>query len=451
MNNLPSMLILLRIVTCMIICPSLLELSAFAQNSQVQQAPAVTLQKVQEVPTSKTLLRTSSFADFDGTVVYGDFLPLPSRKGRNWTAFLKLNQTGKVAQPTDGIAFEVKNANDRAYNPQFSPDGKMVMFKTGQIGSRYPYYTLCFLNIQTNRLQVGPSNLNYLFTYWSPDSNFVAYIEGGDIEGNDSPEHPLQLRIYDVKANQSRLIAKNTLAKQMAWTKQNTLLYSVQQEEKLEVSSSVSINRVDLYSASPQSGSSKLLLKNAFNAQSAPDGKKLAFFAWPEPEDTSGIPSKKPMKVQAQLGLYSYDRETKKRTLLRSSISRLSFAGMHWLPDNQRLLFLQKLAPSPNAKLQLSILDTDTIAIKNLVVIQANDFKKLNSRIDTEPQFQLLAISKDGKFCVIRLSEFVGRDSPWLIEEKSLQAVYLDTGKVVEIATVRNSYGPLGLDWHRGK
>lgn len=449
MNKSTSSLIPLKLVACLLACSLFLALPALAQNSEAQQAPVVKLQKVQEIPTSKTLLQTTSSAEFNGTLVYGDFLPLPSSKGQNWTAFLKLNQTGKVAQSTAKSAFKVVNANDRAYNPQFSPDGKTVMFKTGQTGSRHPYYTLCFWNLQTNQIQVGPSNLNYLLTYWSPDSKFVAYIEGGDIEGNDSPEHPLQLYIYDVKTNESRLVAKNTLVKQMAWTHQNTLLYSMRQEEKLQVSSSVSVNRVDLYVASPQSGSSRLLLKNAFDAQSAPDGKKLAFFAWPEPEDTLENQSEKPRRVQAQLGLYLYDRETKKRTLLRSPFSRLSFAGMRWLPDNQHLLLLQNLAPSPDAKLQLSILDTDTTTTKNLVVIQANDFKKLSSRIDTEPQFQLLQISKDGKFCFVKVSEFVGRDSPWLIEEKSLQAVNLNTGEVVAVATVKNSYGPLGLDWHR--
>jgi dipeptidyl aminopeptidase/acylaminoacyl peptidase len=422
---------------------SFLVMGALAFSQQQEPKPSITLQAMQDVPDNKSLREITSSADFNGTLVYGDFAPLPSPNGPKWTPFLKTSKTGIDDRPSAVSAFRVNGTNNEAFDPQFSPDGKLVMFKVGVVGESHSYYQLCFWNRATNQVQMGPNNLNYLNVYWSPDSNYVAYISGGDIEGNEAPRDPLRLYIYDVKARQSHFVAQNPMAKIMAWTQQNTLMYNVKQQEQPEAKNTPKRSYLaDVYVASTN-GKSNLFLKNAFDPRPSPDGKKVAFFAWPEP-DTSKKANEK-SQVQSQLGLYSYDREQKKRTLLRPTFSRLRFVGMRWMPDNRHLVTLETLSQSPQAKVQVEIIDTVDSTTKKVVVLQANDFQAIGPRIETQPQFQPLEVCDNGKQLFIKVSEIVGIDSPLFIEEKSLQAINLDTGRVIVVAKVRSS---LGIDWH---
>lgn len=56
----------------------------------------------------------------------------------------------------------------------------------------------------------------------------------------------------------------------------------------------------------------------------------------------------------------------------------------------------------------------------------------------------IVATLADGKVLFVKISELVGLDTTLIIDEKSLQAINLDTGKVNLIAKVR---GPFGMDW----
>lgn len=403
---------------------------------------SVKLQLMRDAPDNKSLRSVSSSTGYKGTLVYGDFVALPSANGNSWRPFLKRAVTGSTAQPHRISAFLVSGVNDKAFDPQFSPDGKTVMFKVGSVGHRHSYHRLCFWDLATNQVQVGPGKLNYLFVYWSPNSKYVAYIKGGDIEGNEAPRDPLSLYIYDVKAQKSRFIAKNPMVKQMVWTAQNTLLYNVKQKQQESANAKPRAYLADIYMVPAGKGDPTLLLQNAFAPQPSPNGKKVAFFAWPE-EGESETGEVKAIG-QAQLGLYVYDYEQKKRTPLRSAFSYLKFVGMRWMPNNRSLITLQELEESPNAKAQLAVIDTSVPTSKNLMVLQAKDFQAVGSRIETQPQFKLLEVPNNGKVLFVETSEFVGWDSSLLIEEKSIQAVNLDTGKVDIVAKVRSS---LGMNW----
>jgi Tol biopolymer transport system component len=394
-----------------------------------------------DAPGNRSLREVTSSANFKGTVIYGDFAPLPAPDGPNWTPFLKRSPTGLATQSKDISAFRVEGIYSKAFDPQFSPDGKTILFKVGKVGNRYDTFQLCFWDRATNRVQGGPKDINYRLVYWSPNSRYVAYVLGGDIEGNHSPKHPLELYIYDVKARQSRFIARGSYVKTMAWTPQNTLLYNVKNP-----STESGVKRAyeaDLYMVSTDQGELRLLVKNAFDPQPSPDGKKLAFFAWPEPETPDKNANKTKPKVQAQLGLYSYDLETKKRTLLRSPFSYRKFIGMLWMPDSRRLLLFQEIDESPSARTQVTVIDITNSSNENLVDIKAKDYKYM-PRINTQPQFQPLSVSPDGSIFFMEVSEFVGSDPPFSIEDKKIEAINLKSGKATTIAKVRTS---LGVDW----
>lgn len=449
--------ILTGITICVSVVISIIAVQPLAQNRSSESItpkssiklpepaapkPSIHLTAISNAPGNGSLREVTSSADFKGRLVYGDFAPLSTPAGPEWTPFLKQGSTGGLPHPQSISAFRVDGINSKAFDPQFSPDGKTVMFKVGDVGNRYDTFQLCFWDRTTNQVQVGPKDINYRLVYWSPNSRYVAYILGGDIEGHDSPEHQLQLHIYDIKTHQSRFIARDSYVKKMAWTPQNELLYNVKSSQP--GSGLERAYEADLYTASVNKGDSRLLIKNAFNPLPSPDGKKVVFFAWPESEEAEKNTDKAKPRVQAQLGLYSYDLNTQKRTLLRSPFSYRKFIGMLWVPDNQRLLLFQKLGESPSARAQVTVIDTTDSISKTLFTITANDFQAIGSRVETQPQFQPLTVSADGEMVLIEVSEIVDRDMPLLIEEKSIRAVSLSSGGVTTIVKVRTS---LGIDW----
>lgn len=400
-----------------------------------QERSQITIEQLNPAPkeVALTFLKNTSSLGA-GELIYGDYVRL-NPQGREWANVLKIAKITDAGLDSISV-FQVKGARrgERAFDPQFSPDGKQVMFKVGDNSNSYSNYQLCFWDRKTNQIRLGPDHLVFLHTFWSPNSQYVAYIEGGDIEGNSSPKDPLRLSIYDLATGKSRFVAQDTFVKSLTWTPQNTLLYCRKKPDTKDKDHSTRSFDGDIYAIPGEGGEAKQFIPDAYNPVISEDGSKLVFAAW----------SAEKADARSQIGLYSFNRSTQERTLLKVPFSQERSVNIQWLPDNRRVVVLQQTHFSPEAKVAVFLVDTQTNSFKTVASLEAKDVEAI-SRVKTQPQVALLDLSRDGKSILVEISQFGAGDDTLYDEELFLRVVNLETGQVSTEAKLKNTYG---VDWH---
>src|SRR5690606_3462443 len=101
--------------------------------------------------------------------------------------------------------------------------------------------------------------LAYRKIYWSTDSNTIAYIRGGDQDGNDySSNFPISLYLHNVESDKDTYIASNPYLTHMAWTPQNTLLYGTIPKDEI---ADISPRHAKIHEVSADGSSTKVLIE----------------------------------------------------------------------------------------------------------------------------------------------------------------------------------------------
>ena len=182
---------------------------------------------------------------------------------------------------------------DLAFDPQFSPDGEHVLVKFGLpalhlMNRSYPFHLYLWERATNQLVQVTESDLFFRYTTWSPDSNFITYITGGDSEGNvGGHEHsaPLRLYVYNRRTKQEKFILQNdALRLNVTWAAPHSLLYSVVEENSKEkvtdaAQKAAPIARPNTYAFLLESGERKLLIKDGQRPTFSPMASGLPFSA----------------------------------------------------------------------------------------------------------------------------------------------------------------------------
>ena len=362
-----------------------------------------------------------------------------------------------------------------AYDPQFSPDGRYVLFKFGESMSFNGGYRLYVLDTATNSTKlVSEKYLSYAFVSWSPDSNYIAFVEGGDAEGGifalSSYIGPLSLFVCNWRTGKEYMVTGNdTIRGPFFWRKPHTLLYGVLsekgQKELMEHEDASSANengqkdkggkaqlgaiktvklepRPDVYEYSIEKRSSKLLFHDGYRPVASPDGKRIAFFGSEHPE--------KPFPLRdgwqdhpegASLSVAQADGT--KRIAIDQEGDNYPFVC--WLPDNQHLLTVEQTQDTPNAQAEVNIWDINTRRFQRVALLKAKDYKALPRSI-IEPQFLGLGLHGSDTLYVF-VTECTGADpkSGYLMDKGSLQIIDLGTGK---ITTVAETTSDSGVDWY---
>lgn len=388
---------------------------------------------------------------------------LPPGPPRRITYDLVFQTTGQGAllKPNNVYQITADYAN-LLYNCRFSPDGEYVSICEG-----FPYgdastYRLFLWNRKTKQLQSGPeASLCFPFTYWSPNSQQIAYIQGGDTSGEEAHgTGPLRLNIFDVKTGKTRFIAENPEVKSLSWTSQGTLLYTIKQHSVGETADAYDAKHPDVYEVTT-SGSASKLIANAFDPLPSQDGKLITFFGWGATTVTSrqklGEDGQSRTGI-GQFGIYLFNRTSPKRKLIRPLYRYYDYPGLFWSADGKHLFSIKttyvNVTPSllskrtdlqgyfGYAKGQIDEIDTSSLASKELTVVEAKD---KSPRYGTSA-FRLIGTSSDHRFLYITVNE-IGESpdhgiSNYVYHDE--QAIDLLTGKVYKLWMEK---GAEGIDW----
>lgn len=359
-----------------------------------------------------------------------------------------------VIRPVEGFSQEL----NVIYDPVFSPNGRYVLFKKGWPYERYSHFRLYIWDTTNNQIKElisreykKPLNLTYPLVSWSPDNNYLAFVAGGDAEGNTEQGASLLLHIYNWRTGQERLIVKNkTVRFSFEWTAPNTLLYGVLPEGEEGKAGA----RPNIYEIAATDDKPKLVVKDGYRPVPSPDGKWIAFFGSENIEEPVPLRPDWEYSPRGAALIIARRDGSERKALNRESVF---YSTLQWMPDSKHLLtisYAPKDTVSSNAdkpegksvvvRIQVREWDITSGTVRRLALLQAKDVQPI-PRPATNPQFQTLGVSKDGSHLFVKIIEITGVNEMSLIGVTSLQSVDLQSGAVATLSKTQND---LGIDWH---
>lgn len=370
-------------------------------------------------------------------LVYSSYVPFEGSAPPYWQHYLTMRRVGTETNEEPSVLTQMMDVKAPfwVFEPKFSPNGQYVLFKYGDPFNSQGAYNIFLWNLKTRRIQPGPAQrLSQRQVLWSPNSKYIAFIEGNTFSGWSSNE-ALKLFVFDVESGQSHTIVVNPDV-EFAWTPQNTLLFGWipdgSQSNKRAIARPAGI-----YEASPTGGEPKLLIKSGSNPLPSPDGAWVLFRGLADPDLL-----KEEKDEDDGFGLYLFNRADKKRYLV--PVSPVAKIAWQWMPDSQRLIALRKNAATPNVA-TVTTVDTATRTLRKSGEFTGERRPVAKPR---SPLFTGLSVSPDGKFLYVLVTEFGANRPNGLAETFGyIKAMELSNGSVSTLAEVNNASG---LDWYTG-
>ena len=376
------------------------------------------------------------------------------------------------------------------FDPQFSPDGRYILFKFGDISSPGIYRIYVF-DTQTNQTTLAcPSYLSYYALSWSPDGRYIAFAQGGDpdpriYDNGRFYQGKLQLTVCNWRTGETYpVISSDTLRGPWNWKAPHTLLYgalSPQDEaflhnplyekgvdfvqgqprgwERLRGGAKRKPVTPGAYEYSIETRRSHLLCQDAYLPVASPNGDYLASFgsadtafpfslnpAWRDsPADVFVVVTKADStNIHTDAASDSTNPKDTKRTVL--SQHNGAYPDLLWLPDNRHLLVLQQVANSPHARLEIKEWDVNTATSRLVATLTATDPGEENFRSDNDPMFQPLSLNENGTHLMVQIDEYYSLgENQGDLNKETLRDVDLQTGIVTSVGQVEDTQG---LDWH---
>ena len=298
---------------------------------------------------------------------------------------------------------------------------------------------------------VSPRLLAYRKVWWSPDGEHLAYISGGDADGNVSKNAagPQQLIVCNWKTGKEQIVLEDRIGLKLGleWKDAQTFLYSDIGEDaslnsnlKEEKKASPPVLRPNIYVYSLATRKSQILVKDGQKPSISPNKQWIAFYGSEDPKEPFALnqdwwlrPGGAALSLANELG------GERKPLSVMSGL----YPFIMWSHDSRFLVSLSQVKGSPHASAQIKKWNIDTGEQRLISTITANDFEEV-PRKPTYPQIYPLGISKDNKKLFVMKQEFRGKTGSWLNEISYLQSLDLATGGIQEISV---SETPFGLDW----
>ena len=457
-----------RLILCLAI-PLLVALTLIARSFTVALVTATSEDAKKIAPNDPLNFLNNSASVPIGVLTYIANIAVSGQQGPINPFYLVSRYTGNAARPVSVVYRVMPRTMNVIFDVQIAPDGKQLLFKEGWPYEDQSTYRLYILNLTTKQVQPGPAqDLVCRKTFWSPNSKKIAFIVGGNAEGledSSTSSSATKLCIYNVSNGTTRLVASHPDARSIAWTAQNSLLYSLSANDR---QSSI---RPSIYEAFSSTGKSSVVVPGGYAPAPSPDGKWIAFFGWPLDERLSPVATAMASAYSEKQGLYLYNRSTKERILISpdtmhdfaNEIPSILPYSLLWMPNGKSLLVLRTRYSglpafyTPDVKIGTGLgealiqaYSVPGLATRHMTTIQAEDFEAV-SRSYVYPEYQLLSVTNNGAWLIMKVHEYVSRKSGYPVETNKVQAINFQSGRILPLAQTKSWAGSsLGLDWHEG-
>lgn len=376
------------------------------------------------------------------------------------------------------------------FDPQFSPDGRYILFKFGYIFSP-GIYSIYVFDTQTNQTTLAcPLYLSYYALSWSPDGRYIAFAQGGEpdprvYDNGRFYQGKLQLTVCNWRTGETYpVISSDTLRGPWNWKTPHSLLYgALSPQDEAFLHDSLYEKGVDfvqgqprgwerlrggvkrkpvtpgVYEYSVETRRSHLLCQDAYLPVLSPNGEYLASFgsadtafpfaltpAWRDsPAGVFVVVTKADgTNIHTDAASDSTNPKGSKRTVLSQHYD--AYPDLLWMPDNQHLLVLQQVANSPHARLEIKEWDVNTAKSRLVATLTANDPGEENLRSENQPMFQPLSLNENGTHLMVQVDEYCSLgENKGYSNKDTLRDIDLQTGVVTVVGQVEDTQG---LDWH---
>lgn len=432
---------------------------------------------------------TVSALAFQGEVIYDDFATYRDDRftKRDTGSHIFVRRVGQVTLPTSSLsmyaAVWIKPFGGGAYEPRFSPDGRFVLWKFGMLAFSHTFYEMYVLDRKSGvvkrveDVKGQPYLPQFPEVRWSPDSNFLAWVENVDANG-ERLEHkqPATLRVCNWHTGQSRgLGTGDGIRYSFSWTGTHTLLWSQlpphptllpapqtssspekkaperlpsMQDEPL-IKEHPTLLELDAANATDKPHE---ILPDAFRAVVSPSGKKIAFFGSYNISKPYSLRYDWDQVSGSAMYLSVADRNGKHRQAF--NIQAGTYPQVFWQHDDRHLLTIEVVEGAPYTQEELTRLKSDVPvgeAYHFITTLRQFDISTHKVRIVSDSLLvgdKMLSISPDDQTLFLSSDKIIGRSKTQRdgLIQKSLVALELKTGKQTLCAQTLSS---LGIDWHQ--
>lgn len=313
--------------------------------------------------------------------------------------------------------------------PKLSPNDQYVIFKDGDRTSSFSSFSLRLYDLRARKLttiELGDA-VGYWPVSWSPNSRYVACLTGG-FRFAFGPYVPPGLWVYDVQRQQSHLVIHNVnLIGNIAWTPQNTLLYS------LPV-----MNYFKVFDFDPAGNRPAISLPlNASRPTPSPDGKWIAGLSFIKAK------SKAASSNAGQTYLSLFSRKGGK-SIVVVPIGDPRRTMLLWSADSSHLYRITRRYNSTTSmEVRFYEYALQSKSDKLIASFTNTDKDGLDER-EEEPVFSPLQVSRDGHYLFFTLIQNTNKTQGGrLLYDEYLKALDLRTHLIKDICRIPQS----GLDW----
>jgi len=229
-------------------------------------------------------------------------------------------------------------------------------------------------------------------------------------------------------------VTTDAVPRSCAWMDSNTLLFARK-----------GISFPALWSADVRTHKISKLVDKAYDPSPSPDGKYIAFFGWSaQTQRTPEQPSPRP-----SLWLWNTQSQQAKR------VDDQNAGFVRWTPDSKTLIEV-RFANDFEARVRVVPL---AIALRGTRAVAAlPKGGEVSQVVAQDPlhvgpsswfaPIEVEAISRNGRYLILNLTEYIGVQEPKYIARYTLKAVDLQSGNVFDIATATpNALGSWGWTW----
>ncbi len=388
---------------------------------------------------------------------------------------------GEKLNPAIYAAADVGGA---IFNPLLAPNGRYVSYSVGEYDWGHATSDIMVWDLFNKMtIKVTMHRIGYTDYLWSPNGQSLAYISGGDADGNIEQNNLNELVVFNIASNKNKVIVKRPALRpgfyydfnglwQFNWFNENTLLYSQFTKTPAPLAGPENgIKHPAIFQVDIETGKATKLIEDAFAPQPSPDGKWIAFLGWPRQSASPTELAKPGAGLQAaQLGLYLFNTASKKILSVEGVkiglFSRTPFydVSLAWTLDSQTLLVASFLKDTRrtrqvggaistseeySAKIQAVELKSAPQTIPATRVLQEMKFADYRP-IYWRP-FMIHSVSKDSQTAFLTKKGFKGKEVKALEdedEEDELLAINLQTGVLSSVAKFVFSMKSMnGWDW----